>query len=237
VGRISKELAEFYDGHRIGGEAWIPAANHLTMIAGAALARSNKNGAVRIEDVIFERPMLATEGTYVHCELVRNGAEVYHGSEEVCVRANRSLALDKMPHIELKLENVLSRCTNSIQVEVMYKDLAEMGAEFVGSFRSILEAWEGEDEAVAKITDNGVMGTIPLSRAPRDLGRSTPAHWHLCHEDIRSLRTIPHSKSDFVKGLCSRRSLGSRELDFQVCRKSYRQCDAGKCIRRCGSNS
>lgn len=55
--RLNGELAELFTDHRFGDQVLVPAASHLTMLAGLHLRNTRRNGVgVAVRQVVFTQP-------------------------------------------------------------------------------------------------------------------------------------------------------------------------------------
>ncbi|WP_261253460.1 type I polyketide synthase, partial [Serratia entomophila] len=87
---LNDELAALWRDHRIGGQVLVPAASHITMIAGAALLQYRGTlpaTGVEVRDITMTQPLVVREGEVVRCLadgeqwVIENGdGEQYAGS-------------------------------------------------------------------------------------------------------------------------------------------------------------
>ena len=151
---------DIWKDHVIGEEVWIPGASHVTMIAGALLEKENKNDQnrlVEVSDLIIQKPIVAKEGMKIACILQESGKTEIQTEDENGVKETKVLASNVAFGSEgslpkgVDLGALKMRCTEQVDVDSAYEAYDSVGIKYGDTFRTVIEAWKGDDEVVARV--------------------------------------------------------------------------------------
>ncbi|PTV59197.1 hybrid non-ribosomal peptide synthetase/type I polyketide synthase [Acinetobacter seifertii] len=196
--RLNGELAELFTDHRFGDQVLVPAASHLTMLAGLHLRNARRNGeGVAVQQVVFTQPAIVDgSGAEIRCvqmsglsiELARGG-QWYRVAE-----ADRCVDLMHPTIFEHDIKEVIKRCT-----EVSYHDrlaaLGTLGAQFGAGYQNIHQLYVGRREGIANVKVALNATTLPLALiAPATLDAGIQLLGLLSEHDDRLL--IPYRVAD-----------------------------------------
>ena len=159
---MNGERKQIFDDHVIGDEVWIPGASHLTMIAGARLEvdtnkeMSNITRIVELNDVVIQKPVVVKDGIKLSCVLEDGKAEI-QSEDENGLKDTKVIASKVFLGSEVSLMNATEldvlkgRCTEQIDVEAAYRNFHSVGLKYGDTFQTVIEAWKGKDEALARV--------------------------------------------------------------------------------------
>ncbi|XXY19533.1 SDR family NAD(P)-dependent oxidoreductase [Sorangium sp. So ce216] len=185
--RFSSELtgAEFFlADHVVKGERVLPAVAYLEMARAAILeSLAASGGAVRLKDVVWQRPLVVTAPREVHVALSARedgdvAFEVYtvsDGDRLVHVQGLGSLSHEPADAAVVDLQALGSRCARPIDVEQCYALFEAMGIAFGPAHRSMTRMQVGTDSEGRRCVLAQV--TVP------DAVRST-AHSYFLHPSV-----------------------------------------------------
>lgn len=152
------ENAALWSEHRFDGKALVPAASHISMLAGAAMLASKEQQAIGTEvtDLIFSRPLTVDDDhAKIHCQLGKESGTVSvdspTGSYEVASCSSWRLmeALERK-EAKFSLAEIRQAC-EPVAIQDLYEQLWQKGAHFGTHYRNITDLHIGENEALAKI--------------------------------------------------------------------------------------
>ncbi|EGQ9933738.1 hybrid non-ribosomal peptide synthetase/type I polyketide synthase [Vibrio vulnificus] len=152
--RLNGELAALFSDHRFSDQVLVPAASHLTMLAGLRLRTGRRNGeGVAVQQVVFTQPAIVDgSGAEIRC-VQSSGLSIELAQEDQWYRvaeAGRCVDLMHPAAFEHDVEEVIKRCT-----EVPYHDrlaaLGTLGAQFGAGYQNIHQLYVGSREGVANV--------------------------------------------------------------------------------------
>ncbi|MEC0501598.1 polyketide synthase dehydratase domain-containing protein, partial [Bacillus subtilis] len=158
VAKVSADQAEVWQDHRIDGKVVVPAASHLTTLAGAVILRNNENiklRGVELQDVIMTRSLvISNDNTFVRC--VNDGTQWSiqsdsNGVNEQFASCSNSRILMDAPLIsEINIDDIYNRCS-LVDESKMYDVLSEHKVQFGPKYRNLKNVHIGENEGIARI--------------------------------------------------------------------------------------
>ncbi|WP_343998901.1 SDR family NAD(P)-dependent oxidoreductase [Streptomyces thermocarboxydovorans] len=159
--------------HRVTGEVWLPGSAFLAMAleAATAVAADGGDGAIRLADVAFLRPLRLEEERPVRLQLVLRPAE--NGAREFTVAAaapgarwerhatGRILTGEAGGTGEVEPPSELrARCTEQADPHALYARLGTLGIEYGPAFRGLPEAHRDATTALARLADRSAEGHL-----------------------------------------------------------------------------
>jgi acyl transferase domain-containing protein/ubiquinone/menaquinone biosynthesis C-methylase UbiE/acyl carrier protein len=154
----SADLAYLAD-HRIGNSTIFPAAGYVEM-AFAAARETFGSVACSLEDIEFEKFLVLDEKDASSAQVVfepgSNHIDVYaysHASGEGWESHARGYIrkYNRIAHEQVDLAGLRERFPNFIDVEELYKHLADAGYNYGPTFRGIAKLWQGDEGTFAEI--------------------------------------------------------------------------------------
>ncbi|WP_261438750.1 type I polyketide synthase, partial [Serratia entomophila] len=152
---LNDELAALWRDHRIGGQVLVPAASHITMIAGAALLQYRGTlpaTGVEVRDITMTQPLVVREGEVVRCLadgeqwVIENGdGEQYAGS-----RCSQVLTVDDAGFSPPDVAAFRLRSA-AADIDMLYDTLAQHGVGFGDGYRNLHDLYLNEHEALARV--------------------------------------------------------------------------------------
>ncbi|WP_438018420.1 SDR family NAD(P)-dependent oxidoreductase [Sorangium sp. So ce315] len=182
--RFSSELtgAEFFlADHVVKGEKVLPAVAYLEMARAAILeSLAAGGGAVRLKDVVWQRPLVVAEPREVHVALsAREDGDVAFevvtisdGDRLVHVQGLGSLSREPTGGAVVDLQALGSRCARPIDVEQCYALFEAMGIAFGPAHRSMTRMQVGTDSEGRRC----VLAQVAVPDAVRSTARSYFLH-------------------------------------------------------------
>ena len=152
---LNDELAALWRDHRIGGQVLVPAASHITMIAGAALLQYRGTlpaTGVEVRDITMTQPLVVREGDVVRCladgdqwVIENGGGEQYAGSRRSQVLTEGDGGYSPPDVTAFRLRSAAA------DIDALYDTLAQHGVGFGDGYRNLHDLYLNEHEALARV--------------------------------------------------------------------------------------
>ncbi|GGU43727.1 hypothetical protein GCM10010211_03950 [Streptomyces albospinus] len=169
---------EFYlAGHRVGGEAIMPAVGYLEMAraAGALALPEAASGGPSLHRVAFERPLSFARGPRtVHVRLtphgdgarfaIADGAGGTDGDPEVFARGELTVRPPAAPPAPVDPDALIARCPDRLAAPELYTLLRDRGLDYGPAMRSLRELHRGDAQALGVLE----LPELPDLEAPAD---------------------------------------------------------------------
>ena len=168
---FSTERFPFLADHRVYGAVVAPGACHLALLLSAAEVTFGQPGA-RLDDVIFPEAFVlpaagATTAQLVLTPTAVNGHGPHYDFKLISFVAEAAAATHAVGQVATvvgaKADNVdlaalQARCSQAVDVAAFYAGAAASHLDFGPSFRWITDLWQGEGEALSRLTQPATIG-------------------------------------------------------------------------------
>jgi acyl transferase domain-containing protein/NAD(P)-dependent dehydrogenase (short-subunit alcohol dehydrogenase family)/acyl carrier protein len=155
---VSASFPTFLDSHRIGGIPVVPATAFLEMAVAAARASGSR--AVSVRDLVLLAPLRLADGPR-RVQVVLDAAPgdefaifsraSNDGRAEWTKHASGRVSLHADLSQPATLDQIRTRCAESLDVDSMYRRFGGLGLEFGAPFRGVVAASCAVDEAMVRI--------------------------------------------------------------------------------------
>ncbi|WIG71103.1 amino acid adenylation domain-containing protein (plasmid) [Photobacterium damselae] len=170
------ELAHLWQDHRIQDTTLVPAASHLTMLAGmVSQSREQPASAYSIQNVLMQQPIevLDSEEQQIRCIQGDNGWSIESGVSEqwqtaVTASSVRALAAGELRASVPAVDAVRKRCRLE-SYDALYGRLADRGVQFGKGYKNIEQLFLSETEGLAQISvslDSSIEKSMTLLSTP-----------------------------------------------------------------------
>ncbi|EOV0035591.1 amino acid adenylation domain-containing protein, partial [Vibrio parahaemolyticus] len=160
------ELAHLWQDHRIQDATLVPAASHLTMLAGmVSQSGEQPASAYSIQNVLMQQPVevLDSEDQQIRCIRGSNGWNIESGVSEqwqtaVTASSVRALAAGEPRAFVPTVGTVRERCRLE-SYDALYGRLADKGVQFGKGYKNIEQLFLSQSEGLAQISvslDNSI---------------------------------------------------------------------------------
>lgn len=148
------EFAELWQDHRIQDQVIVPAASHVSMLAGRQLLTSpSGQEGISIKDIVFLRPAVVDGLQEIKCVSSANGSNICIGNSfswHTVAEAGRIHDLHQPEYFDKSYDDIVSVCDRQ-DYNNLYQSMEKYGAQFGPSYRNICDLFIGNDEGVASI--------------------------------------------------------------------------------------
>ncbi|EHK2870599.1 polyketide synthase dehydratase domain-containing protein, partial [Vibrio parahaemolyticus] len=170
------ELAHLWQDHRIQDATLVPAASHLTMLAGmVSQSGEQPASAYSIQNVLMQQPVevLDSEDQQIRCIRGGNGWSIESGVSEqwqtaVTASSVKALAAGEPRAFVPTVGTVRERCRLE-SYDALYGRLADKGVQFGKGYKNIEQLFLSQSEGLAQISvslDNSIEKSMTLLSAP-----------------------------------------------------------------------
>ncbi|ANZ20612.1 polyketide synthase family protein [Streptomyces noursei ATCC 11455] len=152
----------FLASHQVRGARVLPAVAYLEMARAAVESAATGDGAVRLRDVAWMRPIVVDEPVDVHIGLTPRGDTIaFEFLQGETTHSVGSAELVTVPEPSpLDLDALRASCATPRDPDEMYAQLDAQGLEYGPDMRALRDVWVGQDEALARIQTTAADGCV-----------------------------------------------------------------------------
>jgi 1-acyl-sn-glycerol-3-phosphate acyltransferase len=151
---------QYLAGHMVQGSVVFPGAAYVEM-ALAAARELGIDGCVSVEHLAFRRPLPLDGREQTTVQFLYNPGELSFEVHSAGKNAQPSWTLNATGRLRdnpvgtshsVDLETIKQRCESGIPIAQAYEFLEERGLRYNGPFRGVVELWQGDGEALGRIS-------------------------------------------------------------------------------------
>jgi len=151
---------QYLAGHVVQGSVVFPGAAYVEM-ALAAARELGIDGTVSVEHLAFRRPLLLDGRGQTTVQFLYNPGELSFEVHSAANNAQPSWTLNASGRLRdnpagtshsVDRETIKQRCESGIPIGQAYEFLEEHGLRYNGPFRGVVELWQGDGEALGRIS-------------------------------------------------------------------------------------
>ena len=151
---------QYLAGHVVQGSVVFPGAAYVEM-ALAAARELGIDGCVSLEHLAFRRPLLLDGHEQTTVQFLYNPGELSFEVHSASKNAQPSWTLNATGRLRdnpagtsqsVDRETIKQRCESGIPIVQAYEFLEERGLRYNGPFRGLVELWQGDGEALGRIS-------------------------------------------------------------------------------------
>jgi 1-acyl-sn-glycerol-3-phosphate acyltransferase len=157
---LGNSSLQYLAGHVVQGSVAFPAAAYVEM-ALAAARELGIEGCVSVEHLAFRKPLLLDAREQTTVQFLYNPGELSFEVHSAAENAQPSWTLNASGRLRnnqastshsVDHQTIKQRCESGIPIVQAYELLEERGLGYNGPFRGVVELWQGDGEALGRIS-------------------------------------------------------------------------------------